>query len=290
MRIKIAAVKRANKFSPNHIEDDYLILKMTGDHLEKLGSVVRYYDEEIVEESFIKNRVMFSMGRTSAALKALENMQQKGAIVINPVEGIRNCFRENTVRILKENNILSPDFILTDTSVVPPEDYVKSKFNSEKLWIKRDGHIIHREDIALVRSYDELRSILKEFSLRGIRKAIIQEHIKGSEIKFYAVKGRDFFHWYFVNGRENLNFNEEFLRGEALRAAEALGIEVFGGDAIIDDKGNIYFIDLNDWPSFAPVREEAAENIAALLHEKSGIFYRAKNYWNLTKSKLRAGS
>jgi len=44
-------------------------------------------------------------------------------------------------------------------------------------------------------------------------------------------------------------------------SAEALGLEVWGGDALFD--GNEFaIVDFNDWPSFSRVRDEAARAIA----------------------------
>jgi D-alanine-D-alanine ligase-like ATP-grasp enzyme len=51
------------------------------------------------------------------------------------------------------------------------------------------------------------------------------------------------------------------------RAAAAIGLEVYGGDAIITPAGEIFLIDINAWPSFALFREEAAPRLAAwMLH------------------------
>ena len=47
------------------------------------------------------------------------------------------------------------------------------------------------------------------------------------------------------------------------RAALALGLDVYGGDAIVTRAGGIVLLDVNAWPSFALYREEAAERIAA---------------------------
>lgn len=47
--------------------------------------------------------------------------------------------------------------------------------------------------------------------------------------------------------------------GEA--SAEALGLFVYGGDVIVKD-GSMVVIDVNDWPSFAVVRDVAGEQIA----------------------------
>ena len=47
--------------------------------------------------------------------------------------------------------------------------------------------------------------------------------------------------------------------------AQALELEVWGGDAIVTPAGEIFVIDVNAWPSFALFRDEAADHIAAHL-------------------------
>jgi len=37
---------------------------------------------------------------------------------------------------------------------------------------------------------------------------------------------------------------------------------VYGGDCIVSPDGEMRIIDFNDWPSFAPCREEASREIA----------------------------
>ena len=39
-------------------------------------------------------------------------------------------------------------------------------------------------------------------------------------------------------------------------------MKIYGGDCIVSDDGQIRIIDFNDWPSFAPCRNEAAPHIA----------------------------
>ena len=51
-------------------------------------------------------------------------------------------------------------------------------------------------------------------------------------------------------------------------AASALGVDVFGGDAIIRPDGQPVIIDLNAWPSYARYRDRAAEAIAGLLADR----------------------
>ena len=49
--------------------------------------------------------------------------------------------------------------------------------------------------------------------------------------------------------------------------ARLVGILVYGGDAVVDARGRYHIIDFNDWPSFAPCREEAAAEIVKLVKE-----------------------
>ena len=47
----------------------------------------------------------------------------------------------------------------------------------------------------------------------------------------------------------------------AADAATAVGLEIYGGDAIVTPTGRLVLVDLNDWPSFARCRRAAAAGI-----------------------------
>ena len=67
----------------------------------------------------------------------------------------------------------------------------------------------------------------------------------------------------FINVTEmGIPFDEAELRLLCHKAAEVLNIHIYGGDCIVSEDGVMRIIDFNDWPSFAPCREEAAPNIA----------------------------
>ena len=145
--------------------------------------------------------------------------------------------------------------------------------SDSKLWIKRgDVHAVHKEDVTLASTDDEELTLLKEFHARDIRQAILQEHLDGDTVKFYAVRESDLFHWYYLNGVYHTKFNESRLRELASCSAEVLKLFVYGGDAIIGRDGSITIIDINDWPSFAPIRERASSQIAQLMYRKAGEF------------------
>jgi len=60
------------------------------------------------------------------------------------------------------------------------------------------------------------------------------------------------------------------LTGEMPAAATALGLEIYGGDAIASADGSLQLLDLNAWPSFALYRDEAAPVIASYLALRFG--------------------
>jgi D-alanine-D-alanine ligase-like ATP-grasp enzyme len=72
-------------------------------------------------------------------------------------------------------------------------------------------------------------------------------------------------------------FDAARLRDAALGAAAALGLEIFGGDAIIQADGEPVIIDLNAWPSYALYRDEAAQAIANHLADRFQRRLRAVN-------------
>jgi glutathione synthase/RimK-type ligase-like ATP-grasp enzyme len=104
----------------------------------------------------------------------------------------------------------------------------------------------------------------------------LQAHVAGPIVKFYAVSDGRFFSWYPAdsapaagNGRARLQVSEERLRALVFAAARAVGLEIFGGDVAFPEPDGPVLIDLNDWPSFAPVRTAAAAAIAEYIDEKA---------------------
>ena len=101
-------------------------------------------------------------------------------------------------------------------------------------------------------------------------------HLVGDLIKFYGIKGSPYFYWFYpfdkghskyghemINGEsQGLKFDVDYLKEICNRAADELNTVIYGGDCIVSAEGDIRIIDFNDWPSFAPCRDEAAPHIA----------------------------
>ena len=134
--------------------------------------------------------------------------------------------------------------------------------------------------MSYVTSFGEAAEALKKIKEYGCDSAIFSKHIEGDIIKFYGVEDGYFTHSYpnpekTKFGLEKINgtpkghiFDERELRQKAFEAAKSLGLSIFGGDCIVTPKGEIYFIDINDFPSFSAVRETASHHIAKLIVSK----------------------
>ena len=121
--------------------------------------------------------------------------------------------------------------------------------------------------------------MLKEYFYRGIKRAVINRHLVGDLIKFYGIAGQPFFYWFYpfesghskygleaINGAaRHIPFDENYLQEICRKAGEVLDVKIYGGDCIVDPDGSIRIIDFNDWPSFAPCRNEAAPWIAKAI-------------------------
>lgn len=270
MRLRFAAISRGQRYSPNHIGNDAKILNLTIQNIENSGHEVSVYDEDSITPALVLENNIFSMIRGNYALQVLQQLERSGALVINNTKGVKNCYRARLAELLPKAGLPVPKGIVVPTASLKTDLSMVVNPKNFNVWLKRgDVHAIHREDITLVHSEDELYSVLQEYRRRGIDEAVIQQHIPGPTIKFYAVRGTGFFHWYYHPGTGEASFEVAKLKDIAHRCAVALDVDIYGGDAVIAPDGSIWIIDLNDWPSFAPVREEAAFEIAKVVIEKA---------------------
>jgi hypothetical protein len=105
-----------------------------------------------------------------------------------------------------------------------------------------------------------LRAALAGMAQRGVTIAYVQQAVEGRVIKFYGVSGGEYFAALVEEGPISERVQLELAKSAAA-AAVTLGLEAWGGDAIVDGE-QFMMIDFNDWPSFSRVREVAARAIA----------------------------
>lgn len=276
--IKIAGIMRAGAFSPNHIGNDAAIFNLVAEQLRKRGCIVNIYSEDHFINSGVDEAVVLNMCREKASIERLEALEDAGRLVINSGYGIENCIRERMSRILMAAGIPYPESFIIDTDEVVRDRLAKAGF--ERCWVKRgESHTKHREDVTFARHPQEAQEILQEFFLRNIKRAVINRHIDGELLKFYGVAGTSFFFNFFpmrsghtrfgegpaTDAPQQNKFDSEGLKALCVKAATAMDVEIYGGDCIVGPDGSITIIDFNDWPSFAPCRNEAAPVIARMV-------------------------
>ena len=273
----IAGIYRSHRFSPNHIGNDRAVFERVAMHLRQMGHRVNEYSEEEALKG-IDERYIFAMAREPQVALMLQALEEDGARVVNSGYGIENCYRSNMIRLLNDAGIPIPD-----NSTVSTRQFDSTNFHHLiPCWVKRgDFHAIHKEDVSFARNADECCAILAEYARRSIEEAVLSKHTVGDLVKFYGILGTDFFYHFYPEEYKHSKFDNESINGKtehypvhidelksiAAQAADVLHIDIYGGDAIITPDETIYVIDMNDWPSFAPCREQAASVIAQRIHQ-----------------------
>lgn len=231
---------------------------------------MRTYTESELQQGLVKEPVVITMGRERPSIALLQEMEDAGRLVINSAYGIESCKREILGRTLTSAGLRYPDHIISRTNLSVTERL--EAMGISRCWVKRaDCHSQHKEDITFAGSIQEAQEVVQEYFMRGIPTAVIERHVEGVPIKFYGVGGSDFFFQFTPAGRErreDLSAQPSVpdLRETCGRAAEALGLDIYGGDAIFDPlEGTSTIININDWPSFAPCQQEAVGPICQLL-------------------------
>ena len=268
---KIATIARNPIDSPNMTANDAAILERVTALLKEQGAeVVSIGDEEEIPCGV---QLACSMSRTAETIGRLKRAEQQGCIVINPTAAVENCSRKRFMEILSHNDIPQPAYTIIDnrfevTGICYP------------CWIKKaDGWSNHKDDVCYAQSEAEARCAIGKMAQRGVKECIIMQHCPGDIVKFYGIADRLFHYTYPEGGKfghEEINgaprhyaFDAAALEAIAQRTAQAIGLEIYGGDAIITPQGDIFIIDINDFPSFTAIRETAAAEIAGLIMSKT---------------------
>ncbi len=271
---------REVEHSPGREADDAGILEATGRRLENArpGFAVEYRaPSSLTGRERELPALAFSMCEGPAALDRLRRWEGRGVCIVNSPRSVANTHREATIALLEGRRVPMPESRLFDCALPLPRGREQDRLFSA-CWVKqatehktREGDVVFATDPAAV------RNALDRLSGRGLPRAVVQAHVEGDLVKFYGVAGDGtdrgaapsarWFRWFYpkehpVSGHP---FDAAALEDVARRAAHALELDVWGGDAIVTPAAEIFVIDVNAWPSFALFREEAADHIAAHL-------------------------
>jgi hypothetical protein len=270
---RAVAFYRSAVYSPRqHLENDRAILDAVVQQLGALGWSVRPVPEEDAARGrFPDAELYLNMCQGPEAARQLEALLPRGTLCLNPPAAVLACHRHRLVRRLTAAGVPFPRTILLRTrgpdAAHPPTRLVTN--NGYPVWVKRgDVHAQAPDDVVCV-PLSEVGPAMARFAARGIETVAVQAHVPGPVVKFYGVAGGRFFHCYASDSpdRRLSAGDADRLQEVAERAARALGLVIYGGDAVLAAPGAPVLVDLNDWPSFAPVREAAAAAIARYAHQ-----------------------
>ncbi len=255
----LVGVWREPEYSPGRAQDDAAILERTRDALAARGMTLTLGGIELLEQS--RPTAVLAMCQSERALRALDRAAADVPVVNHP-DAIRACHRHETVRRLAGTPVPFPA-----TRLVPTRPSDAGDGGLAPCWVKRgDVHAMTADDVVFAATPAAVAAALDDFAARDITRAALQTHVEGVVVKFYGVADGRFFRCY-TQGAE-IPAPLPVLWDAARAGAAALGLDVFGGDLVVTPDGRPMIIDLNDWPSFARCRDEAADAIAAYVVER----------------------
>lgn len=257
--MKVLCVYRDECYSPNSVAKDKAILDAVGETLSRMGHVVNYVAEARLQS--VEADVCLSMARSMAALAIL---RQSGVRCVNTPDGVALCCHRHALdAMMRRESVMMPPLTAADG-----------------WWLKRgDGAAQQKEDVVFCKDDESLLVARQQMTARGITEQVVSAHVEGDLVKFYGVRGGDFFRCYYPSDDGISKFGDEARNGlarhypfdiallhrEAERLAVLTGVDVYGGDCVVDSYGRLYIIDFNDWPSFSRCRDEAARAIVEML-------------------------
>lgn len=263
MSHRALGIYREPEFSPGKVEADAAILDLVLAELAREGVETESIDARAYASGsdVAGADIILAMCQGENALRRLADAERAGAKVINSALAIRNCYRDLLAPGLARAGVPTPAGALVATGTALDARALAGVDLGAPVFIKRgDLHALGPEDVQRAAGRADAEARLMTFARRGIRFAYVQQEFPGAVIKFYGVSGGSYFSALPESG-EVPEAAVRALADAAHTAAAALGLEAWGGDAVLSgDKFAI--IDFNDWPSYGRVRAAAARAIA----------------------------
>ncbi len=260
--VRALGIYRESEFSPGKVGADAAILDAVLARLAARGIVTSAVAAaELIRGQVPDCELIVAMCQSEQALERLSAQQSAGVVVVNSAQAIRSCYRDRLGQVIAQAGVPAPEGMLVETAVAIGQRRMGALDPRRGIYVKRgDLHALSTGDVRRVDDEASLALALKDFATRGIALAYLQAAVEGRVVKFYGVTGTSYFSVAEAAAAPSGPLGAR-LHKAAQDAAVALGLEVWGGDAIVDG-GQFKIVDFNDWPSFERVRPQAAEAIA----------------------------
>jgi glutathione synthase/RimK-type ligase-like ATP-grasp enzyme len=263
MKRRAIGIYREVEFSPGKVEADAAILDAVLAELAAHGIETEALDAKTFTASSAAAdaEIVLAMCQSEGALRRLAELESNGAVAVNSALAIRNCYRDLLGAGLTRARIPAPDGILMATASPIDMRRLSTLEVDAGVFVKRgDLHALGPDDVQQVTGRPQLTSTLADFARRGIPMVYVQQAAIGHTVKFYGVSGSEYFNVIAQEGEVSEDVARALAEAAGV-AASALGLEAWGGDAVVDGD-RFAIIDFNDWPSFSRVRAPAARAIA----------------------------
>ncbi len=262
MSYRALGIYREPDFSPGKVEADAAILDATLAELKGEGVGIQAIDAvSFAAAAPPRADLVLPMCQGPRALKRLAEVEQAGAVALNSALSIRNCYRDLLAAGLEQAGVPTPPGVLIAADEPLDARKLTGLDLSAGVFVKRgDLHALAPEDVQRADDRAGVESILADFARRRIRFAYVQQEVVGRVVKFYGVGGGSHFSVH-PDDEQVAEAAVRALSEAAFAAAGALGLEAWGGDAVLSGD-RFAIIDFNDWPSYSRVRESAARAIA----------------------------
>jgi hypothetical protein len=224
----LIGVSREPVYSPGRFfEADLAILHETAKACEAAGSRVRILPADAPRQAFAGGRLVFTMCQGPESLETMGWLAASGVTVIHEPSAILSCHRIRMLPLLARAGLPRPEAHLVACADPEPETLAwAEKCGETGIWVKRgDVHATQPEDVVHLRGEAAAGEALARLADRGVSHAVLEAHVPGRTVKFYAVRDTPFFRSYAEDGSD-LGPAPPAWRQLAERAAAALGLAI----------------------------------------------------------------
>jgi hypothetical protein len=266
---RIALIKNSKRVTTPKEVNELLFITLLSSLLEKERAAVNIYEENEFNESRISESLVIASAKGKHCIEKLEKAEMEGITVINSSESILNCNRANMSGILSLAGIPFPKTITIASNTKIDKEV--EQFDSDIVWLKKDEKENHSEPdtFCSLRNQTHCNATLGKFKNHISDKLIMQENIAGDIISFYGIRETGYFYWTYADAVTFTRFERDSLFSLVDSAAWLLGLSIYGGQVVVKEDGSIVIIDMDAFPDFAPIREQAAAQVASFILSKA---------------------
>ncbi|MGH7815500.1 MAG: hypothetical protein ACREQI_16045 [Candidatus Binataceae bacterium] len=267
MSRRALGIYREPEFSPGKTDADAAILDAVLAELAREGfDAVAIEAKKFAAGTAPPADLILAMCQGRTALRKLAEAERVSALAINSALGIRNCYRDLLAAGLGRAGVpIPPGGLVATTEKLDPRKLPGVDLGAGVFVKRGDLHALGPGDVRRASDRAEIEAILNDFARNEVPLAYVQQEEAGRVVKFYGVSGGGYFTALPDPSRAgSAELSEAAMRAlseAAAAGAKALGLEAWGGDAIVNGE-RLTIIDFNDWPSYGRVRDSAARAIA----------------------------